>query len=112
MSTGCECQFVEYEEGRWYYLLERMGASPNAWDWREEATAYGPFPSLDAARTSLSDNHANPGGHFVISNAELRKDEVLERLVENAWEPTDEGGLVSPSGRILSHGPFLYFRPG
>ena len=62
MSTGLECTFIEVKPGRWYYLLEDWDTPKCAFDWRESATAYGPFDSEDEAVDHLDDNHANPGG--------------------------------------------------
>lgn len=85
MSTGLECQIVERKPGEWYYILEDYDALKMAWDWREHATAYGPFPSEDAACRHLSDNHANPGGYWTIPfDPEAKPDEVVERLFASA----------------------------
>ncbi|HSR22743.1 MAG TPA: hypothetical protein VLW53_04280 [Candidatus Eisenbacteria bacterium] len=62
MSTGLECTFIEVKPGRWYYLLEDWDAPKGAFDWREYATAYGPFDTENEAAEHLDDNHANPGG--------------------------------------------------
>lgn len=93
MSTNNECQFIEIKKGQWYYILERYNAPKNAWDWREHASCYGPFPSLDAAQNHLSNNHANPGSYGISELADgeaepdLSKDEVLKDLIENAEAP-------------------------
>lgn len=85
MSTGLECQFVEYKPGEWFYILERDDAPKNSWDWREFATAYGPFTTQKIADEHLSDNHANPGGYSVVEfDPEAKTDDVLERLVAEA----------------------------
>lgn len=65
MSTGCECEFVEHEDGTWTYRLEDYHAPKNAWDWREYSTEYGPFGSYPEATDHLHRNHANPGGWSV-----------------------------------------------
>jgi hypothetical protein len=65
MSTGCECEFVEQESGKWIYRLEHYNAPKNAWDWRENADEFGPFSSFEQAERHLRDNHANPGGYSV-----------------------------------------------
>lgn len=95
MSTNSECQFIEIKKGQWYYILENHNAPKNAWDWREYASCYGPFPSLDAAEKHLSDNHANPGGACIIelADGESERDlsmmsEVLRKLIENALAPS------------------------
>jgi hypothetical protein len=91
MSTGLYCQFLEVKRDQWYYLLEDGSAPKNAWDWREYATAYGPFPSEDAAIEHLHDNHANPGGWFTEKlpdgqdQAEL--DDTAKKLIANAQSP-------------------------
>lgn len=90
MSTGCECQFLEIERDRWYYLLEDCNAPKNSWDWREHATAYGPFSSQELAEKHLRDNHANPGGSSVTElppgqdKVDLSSDETLRQLIETA----------------------------
>lgn len=66
MSTGLNCEFVEVEPGKWYYLLEDGSAPKMAWDWREFAHAYGPFSLYDEASEHLRRHHANPGGSLTI----------------------------------------------
>lgn len=63
-----------------YYSAPKM-----AWDWREYATAYGPFESEEEANEHLSTHHANPGGYNIIEvkNPE-GMDDILKELIENA----------------------------
>ena len=85
MSTGLECAFIEVKPNRWYYLLEQGSAPKQSWDWREYADAYGLFDSYEEAREHLSDNHANPGGHFITRYEEgFEPDEVLAKLIAEA----------------------------
>lgn len=85
MSTNSECLFIEVEPGKWFYVLEDRDAPKNAWDWREYATAYGPFSSEEAADKHLGDNHANPGGSDSQPYEEgYEPDEVMRRLIEDA----------------------------
>lgn len=86
-STGMECQFIEYKPGVWYYLLEDYGSPKGAWDWRENATAYGPFASWEAGNEHLRSNHANPGGSSRITNDQLRPDKVLDNAIAHAQNP-------------------------
>ena len=98
MSTGLNCGFIEVEVGKWYYLLEDSNSPKGAWDWREYATAYGPFGDLKAAQRDLFDEHANPGGYWVDPYSPERKmDEVLEQLIKEA---------VPPGGRSLGAWPY------
>jgi hypothetical protein len=65
VSTNSECLFFKVEEHDkivWYYLLQDWDCPHGAWDWREYATAYGPFPSEKEAETHLHNTHPNPGG--------------------------------------------------
>lgn len=88
MSTGCECAFIEVKPGEWFYLLEDFDAPKGAWDWREHATAYGPFATFDQAEQHLSDNHANPGGFSERPYVEgYEPDELMQRLISNARRP-------------------------
>jgi hypothetical protein len=94
MSSGHECHFYEIERGRWIYVLEDGWAPKNVWDWREHATPYGPFDSLDLAEDHLRENHANPGGHATIhlpegqEKIDVAHDEVLKGLVERVLSPS------------------------
>lgn len=63
MSTGLNCEFFEYEPGKWYYCLEAWNSPKTAWDWTEDANVVGPFPTFEEANTYLHRNNANPGGH-------------------------------------------------
>ncbi|MCS4089931.1 hypothetical protein [Rhizobium sp. BK176] len=86
MSTGQECMIFEHEPGEWYYALESAFSDGDEFDWREQASAYGPFPTYDAACRHLSDNHANPGGHTMWEHADFarERDDVTDRLVAEA----------------------------
>lgn len=85
MSTGLECCLVEWKPGEWYYVLEQGTAPKEAWDWREYADAFGPYPSMEKANEGLRDNHANPGGYSIKEySPKLEKDEVLAGLITKA----------------------------
>lgn len=90
MSTGCNCLFLQVEPQKWYYVLEDSSAPKNAWDWRENSTAYGPFSTEDLADQHLRDNHANPGGAEFpplpdgVLKLNLEKDPTLKELIEKA----------------------------
>lgn len=87
MSTGLECFFAEVTPGEWFYVLEHGSAPKNAWDWKEYATAYGPFASFEDARDHLQRHHANPGGwssYEYEPNAEWSETE--QRLFADARE--------------------------
>jgi hypothetical protein len=84
MSTGLNCEIVERKANEWYYILEDWDAPKLAWDWREHASATGPFPTQEAALTHLHHNQANPGGHLVYSLPPDTLDPVLESLFQDA----------------------------
>jgi hypothetical protein len=88
MSTGLNCNLYERKPGEWYYLLERWDSPKGGWDWREYATAYGPFGTEDEAYDHLRDNHANPGGSCVERYGTFQEDAVLTRAFAAAPENT------------------------
>jgi hypothetical protein len=113
MSTGLECQFIEFRPSEWYYILQDGSCPVQTWDWREYATAYGPFPDLEKAKTSLRDNHANPGGYWEMEyDPKYERDEVLQRLIANPTRPTADGGLIYQGENHTTYrrGPFIWFR--
>ncbi len=57
MSTGAECNFTEFEPGRWKYWLQEWPYGDNP-----DGVTYGPFRSYTVADQHLRDSHANPGG--------------------------------------------------
>lgn len=87
MSTGLNCQIIEPATGKWFYVLENSGASNQPWDWREQATATGPFATEKECRSYLSDHEANPGGFSVIPNADFEMDAVYDSLISSARSP-------------------------
>ncbi len=90
MSTNSNCELLEITPGQWFYVLEDGGAPKNAWDWREYAQAYGPFPTSEEAHKHLRDNHANPGGHYKVPYVDgftTDGDEVLQKLITEATSP-------------------------
>lgn len=85
MSSNLECLIFEAAPGQWYYALESDFGHKNAWDWREEASAYGPFDTNDAAVEHLLNNHSNPGGWSDEPfNPERPLSAVMQRLVAEA----------------------------
>jgi len=86
MSTGLNCEFVEPKSGEWYYILEDWNAPKQAWDWRDFATAYGPFASEEEANEHLRENHANPGGAEITSHDIYAEDETYLKLFQEAAE--------------------------
>jgi hypothetical protein len=94
MSTNSNCHFIEVEPGEWYYLLEDSNAPKDAWDWREFATAYGPFADLAKAQQDLHEEHANPGGAWVLPyKADQKLDEVVRARIAEAITPDSRGVL-------------------
>lgn len=81
MSTGLNCEFVcvycdeNSTRAEWYYILEHSSAPKNADNWREYASAFGPFATEDDADRHLSRHHANPGSsttrHLLRKDLEL-----------------------------------------
>ncbi|MGP3777011.1 hypothetical protein ACTWJ8_39880 (plasmid) [Streptomyces sp. SDT5-1] len=89
MSSGSACEVVEVAPGRWYYLIEDGDAPRNAFDWREHATACGPFGSWEAADDHVTACHGNPGGMEVTRfEGSFEPDAVLARLIEEAHAPS------------------------
>jgi hypothetical protein len=90
MSTNSNCLLLQVRTDQWFYVLEHRHAPQNAWDWREHASAYGPFSSEEEAIQHLRDNHANPGGSSTsalpdgVTELDLSGDEVLQKLIQDA----------------------------
>lgn len=84
MSTGLNCQTVQTKPDEWFYILEDYSAPKMAWDWREYATAYGPFKTEEEADEHLRRHHANPGGGEIITLEHYRPEEVTTKLFEEA----------------------------
>lgn len=82
MSSGLKCQFVEYRPGVWYCVLEDDFTESG--DWRANATAHGPHPTLRAAQWHLEEHYQNPGAfepllHVSPSNSDpLIEDCILQ----------------------------------
>jgi len=86
VSTGLNCTFEEIEPDVWYYALETGMGPKSAWDWREYADAFGPFPTEEIARDHLHRHHANPGGYCVnrFVDRKFPISETLKTLIEKA----------------------------
>ncbi len=65
MSTGLSCIIQQVSRNAWFYILEDWDAPKQAWDWREYASAFGPFVTQQAAEEHLERFQSNPGGHHV-----------------------------------------------
>ena len=87
MSTGLECVFTEPVQGEWFYIMQNWDCPVGAWDWREYATAYGPFATEDEAIAHLQACHANPGGWWSEPYVEGKAiDDVEQKLFAAARE--------------------------
>lgn len=93
MSSGCNCEYRQIKTDQWFYFLENHNAPENCWDWHIFATAYGPFQTLETARTHLADNHANPGGASIeplpdgVLEFDFSRHGALLGLIESAQPP-------------------------
>ena len=101
MSTGLNCDIVQKSTNEWFYILEDWDAPKQSWDWREFATAYGPFPDLEQAKKHLRENQTNPGGHNIsalpegVTELDLTNKDVLRDLFEKAQNPNSEPSRFS-----------------
>lgn len=86
MSSSRECLFLEIEPNQWWYVVEDVYASDEGGDWREQASAYGPFDTIDQGIDHLNAHHSNPGGWIEIpfSEGQSPPDAVMIRLMEEA----------------------------
>lgn len=84
MSTGFECGFYQTSpDGEWYYLLQDSDCPVGAPDWREFASLYGPFPTVDRAIKHLDDTQPNPGGWSEHPYVEGQApDRILQAYIE------------------------------
>ena len=101
-STNSNCEFIEWKPGQWYYILEDYGAPKDAWDWRENSTAYGPFGSEEEAHIHLRENQTNPGGSSTSRyNPGKKVDKTLETLITRAKKdkPASIWGSKNWTGR-------------
>ena len=99
MSTGLECEHVQYE-GKHYYFLQQWDCPAQCWSWREFADSFGPFDSEQEALDHRHANHANPGGYSTYNyDAEgaVAPSETTLRLIAEATVPRST--LAWPIGR-------------
>ena len=91
MSTGLECEFVEYTPGTWYYVLQYKFPSAQEEDWWDYAHAFGPFASYDAAWDHLRRTQPNPGGHLYSEyDPQYMGLETLRNLIAEAEDPQQD----------------------
>lgn len=85
MSTGYNCRFVRTTNDEWFYALQDWDCPVGAFDWRDYATAYGPFSNEDEAIDHLQANHANPGSWSTDDNPENEPlDATWDKLIRAA----------------------------
>lgn len=90
MSSNTSCLFIQIKPAEWYCVLEHRNAPKNAYDWREHATGYGPFPTEAAATRYVFDQHGNPGGAEIeelpagVLERDLDEDPLLRQLIAAA----------------------------
>lgn len=91
MSSGLNCEFIEFTPGNWYYVLEKWDAPREAFDWHEYASACGPFVSYEAATDYFCEHERNPGGWNPRKyDPAFQKNEILKELVNDAQRPEED----------------------
>jgi hypothetical protein len=71
-----ELHFIEVSAGEWFYVLEHKSAPKDAWDWMENADAFGPFPTLEAAQDHEYQSDSDTSGAEIVTgirNAEAQR---------------------------------------
>lgn len=84
MSTGLQLEFIEQSPNVWYYVLEDYDCPEESWDWKDYATAYGPFDSLERAERHKDENSANTGHSITIFNSEYIENTTYKSLFYDA----------------------------
>ncbi len=85
MSVDRELEFIEPEEGRWFYVLEDWSAPRNAWDWHEHVSCYGPFESHEAAcYHQYNISRISTGGSTITDHSSFEMTPLLGQLIESA----------------------------
>ncbi|WP_107661227.1 hypothetical protein [Nocardia suismassiliense] len=102
MSRHLNCQQIEVEPGRWYYLIEDPDADPedtayeiadeenpdqSCSDWRRTAGVYGPFPTEEALAQNMNNDidHGRPATVMVQRyEADFEPDTVLSAALTRA----------------------------
>lgn len=51
-----ECILIERKNREWYYIIEKLDAPRNAYNWLDYAYAFGPFNSEAEIREILKEN--------------------------------------------------------
>lgn len=93
MSSGAECEYLEFEPGQWYLFLENQDVKER-WDWREWAACHGPFPTSELTDAYVRRYHTNPGGATILDYDPKRsQDSELSKWIANA-EPLDAEQLA------------------
>jgi hypothetical protein len=87
LSTGLNCEFIEPTPNTWFYILQNWDCPTCCWDWRDYATAYGPFVSWEQANDHLHAHHPNPGGYAIISADVFIADKLYTQLIKHTRKP-------------------------
>ncbi len=85
MSLSYELNYIERHPNKWFYVMQRPYGPMNAWDWREDAFAVGPFRTEQDAMDHHYKKQIHNGGSTHISNSEYHEDEIFKTLLDNAF---------------------------
>jgi hypothetical protein len=81
------CLYIEVEPDVWFYLAENEDSPEEAWDWREYATAFGPFDGLGDAMNHRAENRSDISGceirHY---DADRPKAEIVRAKIDEALQ--------------------------
>lgn len=90
MSVQRECMYIETSPGKWYIVVEDCDAPRNAFDWLDNAQAYGPYETFDKAHDGFDMlGEPNPGGFHECPYEEGQElSENLQALIDKAKRPS------------------------
>lgn len=107
MSRHGDALVIEVTRDEWYYVASNASCSANAFDWRDDATAVGPFSNGIAASLALQrcERLSGPERPLPESHKRAAMDETLEFLIKHRepprWYPTAGAVLQERQRREL-----------
>jgi hypothetical protein len=93
MTQERKSEIVQIKRDAWYCVVEPAHSSGDDFDWREDASAYGPFRDEAAAEEYLTNQLGIRHGWWlnplasIVTERDLRSDATLKRLIKTAKAP-------------------------
>ncbi len=87
MVCDLTCEFIEPTRDTWFYIIQNWTCPSDAWDWREDATCYGPFRTYEEGKEHLKASFCDSENQNIFPFAYYQPDDTYQKLIATTVTP-------------------------